>query len=585
MWRRLIGCWLSVILLAGCGGLSGEPEIVATVAPVQLQYSAESSGDWRPNIDNGAEIFAERCVDCHGSEGDGRGELVMAGSVKAPLNMTDRVLVADASPLAWYKIITEGRIEELMPPWRDALSEQERWDVALYTYTLSYDDALLSDGEALWREKCGECALPLVVAPVFSDSEYGKVLNRDSFAARLDEQEIAAAVAYARMQSLQRPGTDAKMGESVAARGNFTGRVEHGSGGGTVPEDAVVQLRYGNAEQGYKQAETTLDADNGFVFTDTPLTNELNYMVSFVYDDRVFSRRLLAGHQSDSAYDETITLYDQTSDPFVITVASIEIFVSPVKLDDLGSGLLITQIITYRNGSDRLYTSGRGFDDGREASLLLQFPAGASAMSGDENGRFVLIEDMEAIPNSLIDTLPVLPGDDHEIIVEYFLPFVDAVYFEQIFNNLLDAEVTVALPKTLNVNSDVLQLLDDPEVAESLQTYGGKLVQDHEPRLGFVIFGDPYATSSDDNSLITSDTLLPLLLGMGAVGTALSAGLALLRRRQGNRPGTIESLVRQIAQLDEAHDRGQINHDVYHQRRHAFKDKLAALMDDSDDKS
>ena len=110
-------------------------------------------------------------------------------------------------------------------------------------------------------------------------------------------------------------------------------------------------------------------------------------------------------------------------------------------------------------------------------------------------------------------------------------------------------------------------------------------MQDHEPRLGFVIFGDPYATSSDDNSLITSDTLLPLLLGMGAAGAALSVGLALLRRRQGNRSGSIESLVRQIAQLDEAHERGQINHDVYHQRRRAFKDKLAALMDDSDDKS
>ena len=585
MRRRLIGCWLSVFLLAGCGGLSGEPEIVATVAPAQLQKSAESSGDWRPNIDNGAAIFAERCVDCHGSKGEGRGELVLAGSIKAPLDMTDRVLVADASPLAWYKIITEGRIEELMPPWRDALSEQERWDVALYAYTLSYDDALLSDGEALWQENCGECALPLVVAPIFSDSEYGKVLNSYSFASRLDEQEIAAAVAYARMESLQQLGKDEETSGAAVPRGNFSGRVEHGSSGGTVPDTMVVQLRFGNAEQGYKQAETTLDADNRFVFADVPLTNEFNYMVSFVYDERVFSRRLLAGHPSDDAYDQTITLYDQTSDPFVITVASIDIFVSPVKLDDLGSGLLITQIITYRNGSDRLYTSGRGFDDGREASLLLQFPAGARVMSGDENGRFVLIEDLEAVPDSLIDTLPVLPGDDHEIIVEYFLPYVDAVYFEQVFNNLLDAGVSVALPSTLSINSEILQPVDGSEVTDNMRTYAGMLKQDIEPRLSFVISGDPYATSSDDNSLITSDTLLPLLLGMGAVGTALLAGLALLRRRQGNRSGTIERLVRQIAQLDEAQKRGQINHDVYHQRRRAFKDKLAALMDYSDGKS
>ena len=62
-----------------------------------------------------------------------------------------------------------------------------------------------------------------------------------------------------------------------------------------------------------------------------------------------------------------------------------------------------------------------------------------------------------------------------------------------------------------------------------MRTYAGMLKQDIEPRLSFVISGDPYATSSDDNSLITSDTLLPLLLGMGAAGAALSVGLALLR--------------------------------------------------------
>ena len=39
-------------------------------------------------------------------------------------------------------------IAKLMPPWENALSEAERWDVALYSYTLAYDEALLEAGRA-----------------------------------------------------------------------------------------------------------------------------------------------------------------------------------------------------------------------------------------------------------------------------------------------------------------------------------------------------------------------------------------------------------------------------------------------------
>ena len=42
-------------------------------------------------------------------------------------------------------------------------------------------------------------------------------------------------------------------------------------------------------------------------------------------------------------------------------------------------------------------------------------------MSG---GRYVVIEDMARLPDSVIDTLPVLPGEGHHVILlEYWLPF------------------------------------------------------------------------------------------------------------------------------------------------------------------
>ena len=135
--RRAALTLLTALALGACSGLSGEPQIMATVAPRQSVESVATTVDvWQPDIVNGARIYAERCTECHGINGNGRGELVQARSVEQPLDMTDRGLVSVKSPLEWYEIITRGRIENLMPPWENALSDRERWDVALYAYTL-----------------------------------------------------------------------------------------------------------------------------------------------------------------------------------------------------------------------------------------------------------------------------------------------------------------------------------------------------------------------------------------------------------------------------------------------------------------
>ena len=580
-WRLIVGCLALALCLCACGGLGGEPEIMATLAPLPTSVPA-AAVNWQPDIKNGARIFAEHCTECHGISGDGQGELVAAGSVPQPIDMTDPAVTAEKSPLQWYELITEGRIENLMPPWGNALSESERWDVALYAYTLAYNDALLEAGEALWRDQCGDCKLPPLIPPVYSDNEYGAGLNAEAFNAVLSETELGAAVAYARMQSLQNIAQSAAQAEvaseSILRRGTFSGRVAHGSADGTVPAESGVRLQFGNAQIGYSLAETTIDTKGHFVFNDIPLTMEFSYLVGATYQDRVFSRRLLAGHPADTEYEQTIMVYDLIHDPSVISVASIELFINPVQLDDWGAGLVVTQIVGYRNDSDRLYTSGRGFDDGREASLLLQVPDGARIMSGDENGRFVFVEGLERVPDSLIDTQPVTPGDGHQIVVDYFLPYDGHLDFVQALNNMLDAEVRVTLPKSLSVQSAELDGSSEASVAETLRVYSGLLKMEREPRLSFVITGDPFATSSDDEAVITSDNLAPLLAGMGAAAVAGLAGLAVWRRQRPDGASEIDALVKRIANLDEEHDRGQINHDVYRHRRRDLKRELAALM-------
>ena len=536
--------------LTACTNLSGEPEIAATLPP----QTANSS--WQPDIGNGARLFVEHCTDCHGETGDGKGSLVLAGSVDQPLDLTDQALVAVESPLEFFDIITAGKLEKLMPPWQDALSEAQRWDVALYAYTLRYDDALLAEGESLWQRLCADCTAPRTIPPVFSDIAFGQQLD---LAGTLSEEEFAAIAAYLRAQSLQ------------AATVTITGAVQQGTAGGLVPPDTIVQLQVGSPQRGYSAAETSIDADGRFRFEQVQIADDLGYVLGAVYAGRLFSLRLPVETLAD---EQTLHIYDVANDPRVISISRIDLRIDAARLEDRGAGLVVEQVIGFRNESDRIYTSGRGFDDGREASLLAQLPQGAELLHDADRRRYVVIEDMAELPSSLIDTLPVPPGDRHEIALIYFLPYAGALEFAQDFNNLLDADVRVTLPSSLRIDG-AFELAD----SGALNRYVGQLTMQRDPALGFTIAGDPFVTSSDDAQVITSETLIPLLM-VAAVALALAGWLATLLRRPAATSAEIDKLTQELARLERQHDQGRINHDLYQHRRRELQARLSALQDD-----
>ena len=576
--RRILSIILLAAAFSGCTGLSGEPEIVATVLP-PIETPRSLPGSWQPDLDNGALIFAERCTQCHGDSGDGQGELVLAGTVARPLDLTDRAAMSKKSPLEFFDVITEGRLDQLMPPWKDALSEAERWDVALYSYSLSYDEALLAAGESIWHETCADCQRPALIPPAFSDADYGRLLNAEQFGGALTADETGAVVAFLRTHSLptaQTEVTDEVEDSASLPHGSISGRVVHGSADGIVPADTVVQLQFGNSEIGFRLAETNLDANMNFRIDGIPLAEDFRYVVSAVYQGRLFSRQLPAA----PATDVTLELFDVTEDPAALKVSRIELFIDAIELADLGAGLHIAQLIGFENSSDRIFTSGRGFEDGREAVLLLQFPDGARVMSGDQSGRYVVIEDIESIPDSVIDTLPVPPGDAHQVVLEYFLSWDNGAIIDQTFIYAIDADIDITLADKLSIEDDWLREEPVDKPAE-WRTYSGRLRADDAPALRLRISGNPFATSSDDDTVVTQDILLPILVGAGGIIIVLFTGYTLTRRRRKKDADEIDRLVAELARLDEDHDQGRINHDLYHHRRRELKARLAALMAES----
>lgn len=577
---------LIALILGACTGLGGEPEIVATLPqPTTVPPTAEPAfPQTPPDIANGASIFASRCVECHGESGNGIGNLVESGQIPQAPDMTTGENARLQTPHQWYNIITNGRIENLMPPWQDALSPQERWDVAFYTYTLWYTDNVMALGEQVWNDKCADCPqidelTNLATAVETSDASFANYLAESVFSTDLSTDEMYAAVAFARARSVANPDSIAEVVEPIAVadnpdipRGQITGTVIHGTAGGQLPDDLVVQLQYGNENDGIQFAQTTVNDDFTYTFTDIPLTSAYNYSAGVAYRERYFSNGILEGHPEDIDYNLPITVYDLTDDPFVVSVSHIDILIDPITVADVGRGLRVAQRIRYNNSSDRLYTTGRLFGDNIEPSLLIQVPVGALITSGTANNRYLIVEDLE----SVVDTYPVSPGDTHEIYVEYFVPYTDGAIIDQPFNNAVAGDVVINLPPSLQVVGEAFT--EQPADSPDFDTYSGQISIQPNQSLIFEVTGDPFSTTSSGERIVATDSFVPLLIiVIVAIAVIVVSAIMYANRGKSNK-SQIDALVRQIAELDAMHESGQINHDVYQRQRQELKGQLSTLM-------
>jgi putative copper export protein/peroxiredoxin len=88
------------------------------------------------SIANGAQLYAEHCVECHGHQGQGNGIKARTMSTKMPDMLTEPHTI-EHTPGDFYHWITFGMIDTDMPGYEDKLSDEERWDLVNYVHALS----------------------------------------------------------------------------------------------------------------------------------------------------------------------------------------------------------------------------------------------------------------------------------------------------------------------------------------------------------------------------------------------------------------------------------------------------------------
>lgn len=593
--RFILVC--TFLLLPACSGLAGEPEIAATLAPRPTQPQTISA----PDIAAGAEIFAANCTRCHGTGGTGDGELVLAGEVGSPGDFTQPDAARDQTPQQWYDTITNGRLEQLMPPWADALTAQQRWDVALYTYTLHYTPEQIAQGEAVWTANCGESCDAISGVGALTDLQ---VMNQTSDAALRaalpaaisSEDDAWAAVAYLRTRGLQNVNVIGQQVAqplateealpagptlSAATTGSVVGTITNGTSGGDSPGGLTARLfRWDGQFNPLEPIATTADDAGNFRFDDIPIDPAFSYAVAVDYRERRFISEFLRG--ISAPLELPVTVYEPTEDPSVIVIRGM---VS--QLTAVANGVQVVQVINFQNTSDRFYTTSDEVADSQFASLYISLPPGAAIVGFPEGeNRFIVSQDQTTV----VDTLPVLPNDDHIVQLVYLIPYQGDAIIEQPLNYTLDGQVRLLLrPDTLQVISDQLAPLGPQVVGETtFGGYGGTLQLGADEALTFELRGEPApeAAQIQPPDVVTSNNLLPVAILLVVVPAAIVGVLYLLYRRQ--KPAArddrlIDGLVRQIAELDEAHEKGEINHDVYRRQRQQLKQRLAELMGTDDE--
>ncbi len=106
----------------------GEPPR-SRIASIRLPNPLSPS---RQRVEEGRKLYAITCAPCHGKTGRGDGPVKKVLRV-APADLTSEA-VAGMSDGYIYGTIREGSIA--MPPYSDALSENERWQVVLFIRSL-----------------------------------------------------------------------------------------------------------------------------------------------------------------------------------------------------------------------------------------------------------------------------------------------------------------------------------------------------------------------------------------------------------------------------------------------------------------
>lgn len=590
--------WLAA-LLAGCN-LAGDitPPPDASFPQLQATPPRESTApqpSTSPNLSNGRAIYADRCAPCHGEAGLGEGPQALDLPVQ-PAALADPELAASASPAEWYDVVTRGRMDQMMPPFR-SLSEQERWDVVAYSLSLSLANDQLEQGRQLFQQECAEChnqdrpapaASPMDDLQFFASSSRSDMARavRDGFgeampgyADELSAAEIETVAAWTQALSWQ-PDSDVQPESGADTAGEqdqaevgprVRGRVLNATSG-EAPSEAVEVTLHGFSGQEEVITVTALSGEDGQYQFDDPVVAPGQLLIASVDFQGVrYVSEVAEVGEEPQQFELPITVYESTNDPSSVRANQLHVLVDQPQ----EGSLQIVQLWVLDNTGERTVLPSEG-----QGGVEIILPAEARNLRFEQGGNTGRYLPSEA---GFVLAAPLRPDvDEAQIAFSFELPYQGGAVLNQ----------PVALPVAAVT---LLVAEDGPEAsAQGLVDLGprqsaGERLQLYE--LEGLAAGERLQVEFGPPPLL--DRLAALDPGagwlVGILGLLLAAAVAAWWYRGWLGAGSEtadpevdldpegssrEQLLQAIADLDDAFSAGQLERAEYEEQRRVLKRSL-----------
>ncbi len=576
-----------------------------------------------PNIENGAAIYAVKCVECHGPAGMGDGDKGKQLPVTVAALGLPQVARA-AAPSDWYTMVTRGNIERYMPPF-NSLTDQERWDVVAYALTLHTTPEQIALGKSVYVSRCYEMMTNNFFSIQQAMARYSEtdlantlmlgcdIMTGQNSEALYPDEDLYAAAAYLRTLTFAvssptsepatatptlaateaTPSAAAVESTTPVAAGTETPSAEgtplatatslpvtpEANGGkvtGSISGENVTGLSVtlrgfdhaadASGPQEIVTLETVTDSDGNYVFENLEMPEGRIFLAETVYQGVTYG--------SDAAVVEAgmievavppFKVYETTTDFSTLVFDQVHFFV------DIAEGAAqVIGVYTFSNTSQQTIVIQSAMD-----VPFLKMPANA------ENIGFDLTQDSAPLISAEAG-FAIQPSEtSYGLVAFYTLPYDKKAQIIQPFA-LPASSVLVLVPEGIKVKSDQLTEGETQDFqGTNYRQYRGEAMKSGDT-LTLDLSGTPKTAGTT-----APNSRQNLLIGLGALGFVLILAGVWMYLRDRNRVDdeieeddeevefdNEEEILDAIIALDDLHRAGKIPDEAYQSRRAELKARL-----------
>jgi mono/diheme cytochrome c family protein len=581
-----------------------------------------------PNPANGQAIYTENCAPCHGDDGLGDGpQAAQLPNPPAALGSPD--LARKASPANWYQMVTQGNIQNFMPPFT-SLTDGQRWDVVAYAFSLSAPQAMLDQAKQLYQANCASChgdtgkgdgpgAASLTNPPqdltnqqfvstksetdFFNAITEGVAPDMPAFSGQISESDRWSLAAYVRTlafagnagqlaaQLTPAPGSGTPVpaevtpGAAVTTTETLSGTQTIGmvtgtitvSDGGSLPISTTVTLHGFDNMQTVITQTVGIQPDGTFIFDGVPMLNGRVFLTTASYQGTTYSSDIATAQSGQNNISLPITVYSTTTDASALSVDRLHLFFD--QLDPQTMEVIELYVIS-NPGTKTIVPVKQG-----DPVVTFKLPTGATNLQfqdGSLGGRYVQTSD------GFGDTVAVRPGSgSYQVLFSFDMPYNNKLDLVQPITLPTNAVVILAPEGTVTVKGDQFQDAGSRDVqGTQYHMYNGPAYSPGQEMHLTVTAG-----SGAQGLAAAAGSSTNLMIGVGAFGVALIvAGAFIFLRNRGRvtsqdeqSTATIpaapvsedaETIMDAILALDDLYKEGKLPEEAYHQRRAELKARL-----------